>query len=91
LIAELFSSKEDGRLKLFLVYRILKARHENTGLFRDGAYLPLEVGGAYKDHTIAFARKKDNVWAIALAPRFLSDLAGEGKFPWARRFGGIHI
>jgi (1->4)-alpha-D-glucan 1-alpha-D-glucosylmutase len=81
LIDELLSTKEDGRIKLFLICRALKARKENLEVFQRGAYLPLAVGGKCKDHVIAFARKTENTWAITAAPRFLTALVKEGEYP----------
>ncbi len=81
LIDELFSSKEDGRVKLFLTYRVLQARKENLDVFQEGDYLPLEVGGKFKDHIVAFARNFGDTTAIAVAPRFLTTLVQPGEYP----------
>ncbi len=81
LIKELLLNKEDGRIKLFLIYRALKARNEKTEMFTNGAYIPLEVGGKFKEHVVAFARKSTNSWAISIAPRFLTSLIKEGELP----------
>ncbi|MFW6185810.1 MAG: malto-oligosyltrehalose synthase [Halobacteriota archaeon] len=76
LIQELLSSYRDGRIKLFLIQRALKARKENMEVFQKGDYVPLEVKGKYQDHIIAFARAKGERWAVTVAPRFVSGLAG---------------
>ena len=81
LITELFSTKEDGRLKLFLIYRVLGARKKKAEVFQKGTYLPIEVGGRYKDHVVAFARNYGNTWAITITPRFLTTLIKEGELP----------
>lgn len=81
LINELLSMKEDGRIKLFLIYKALKARNEMKGLFEKGDYVPIEVKGSCSDHVIAFARKKDNDWSITVAPRLLTYLLKEGEYP----------
>lgn len=59
LINELFLTKEDGRIKLFLINRALAARRENSEVFQKGVYAPLEVGGRFKDHIVAYMRKMD--------------------------------
>ena len=84
LIQDLLSTREDGKIKLFLIYRALKARKTNRETFRDGAYLPLESAGRFRSHVIAFARKYEHQWAIVIVPRFLSHLVQEGEFPLAR-------
>jgi len=92
LIAKLFSSKEDGRIKLFLIYRALGARKENLEVFQKGTYVPIEVGGKFKDHVIAFARNHENSWAITIAPRYLTALIKEGEHPLGHRvWGDTHI
>jgi (1->4)-alpha-D-glucan 1-alpha-D-glucosylmutase len=81
LISELLSAKEDGRIKLFLIYRGLKARRENVRLFQEGDYLPLEGEGPFRDCIIAFARKHGDGWAVVVVPRFLTAVAAEGEYP----------
>ncbi|MFH2138924.1 MAG: malto-oligosyltrehalose synthase [Candidatus Omnitrophota bacterium] len=82
LISELCNTHEDGRIKLFLIYMALRARKENSILFREGAYVPINTGGKYKDHIIAFARKYDNMIAITVIPRFLALLIKESEYPF---------
>jgi (1->4)-alpha-D-glucan 1-alpha-D-glucosylmutase len=81
LIRELLSTREDGRIKLFLIHRVLTARRERSHLFREGVYLPIEPAGLYKEHIIAYARHKENEWAVTVAPRFLTALVAEGEDP----------
>jgi (1->4)-alpha-D-glucan 1-alpha-D-glucosylmutase len=82
LINALLRTREDGRVKLFLIYRALKARNERPKVFRSGAYVPLEVAGRFKDHIIAFARNQGKEWAITIVPRFLTTLIREGEDPF---------
>jgi len=44
LINELLGTKEDGRIKLFLIHRALMGRNEKQEIFQRGEYIPLEVG-----------------------------------------------
>lgn len=81
LIDELFSTKEDGRIKLFLTYKVIQARKENSEVFQQGDYQPLEVSGKFKDHIVAFARRFGDTTAIAVAPRFLTTLVESGEYP----------
>ena len=85
LIEDLLSTRADGRIKLFLIYRALKARNASREIFREGAYLPLKADGAYGRHVIAFARRYERQWALVVAPRFLSRLVQEGDFPLGRQ------
>jgi (1->4)-alpha-D-glucan 1-alpha-D-glucosylmutase len=81
LIDELSSHQEDGRIKLFLTYKLLQARKENLEVFQKGDYLPLEVVGKFKDNIVAFARSFGDTMAIAVAPRFLTSLIQPGEYP----------
>lgn len=81
LIGELFSTRSDARIKLFLINRILEARKENRELFQEGDYLPLEVTGKFKDNVVAFARKYGDKVAIAIAPLFLTSVVKPGEDP----------
>ena len=81
LIQELLANKEDGRIKLFLIARVLEARKQNLQLFQVGDYLPLEVVGKFKDQVVAFAKRYENKVAIALAPRMLTSLVPSGTYP----------
>jgi (1->4)-alpha-D-glucan 1-alpha-D-glucosylmutase len=79
LIDELLRKKEDGRVKIFLIYSALKARKENMVLFREGEYVPLEAEGLFRDHVIAFGRQREGKWAVTVAARFFFALTGEGN------------
>jgi (1->4)-alpha-D-glucan 1-alpha-D-glucosylmutase len=81
LIGELLSTKEDGRVKLYLIHKALKVRRENPLLFREGDYVPLDTAGPFKDHVVAFGRCREGKWAVTVAPRFFLALAGEGNQP----------
>ncbi|MGA2731751.1 MAG: malto-oligosyltrehalose synthase, partial [Syntrophobacteraceae bacterium] len=85
LVQDLFSTREDGKIKLFLIYRALKAKKTNREIFRSGAYLPLESAGRFRSHVIAFAWRYEQQWALVIAPRFLSHLIQEGDFPLGRQ------
>ncbi|MCX5871781.1 MAG: malto-oligosyltrehalose synthase [Deltaproteobacteria bacterium] len=85
LIQDLLSTIEDGKIKLFLIYRALKARRGHREIFRKGAYVPLESAGRFRSHVIAFARRYHQQWAIVIAPRLLSHLVQEGDFPLGRQ------
>lgn len=81
LIDELFANKQDGRLKLFLIYRTLKARKEKRELFEQGSYIPLKAEGRWHNHIVAFARQRENQWAIAIAPRLLATVVKPDELP----------
>jgi len=81
LINDLLSNREDGRIKMFLIYRTLKFRRQNAELYQKGEYFPLETKGSEANRIIAFARRFENKWAVIVAPRFLSSLISENDVP----------
>lgn len=81
LIRELLSSPEDGRIKLFATHAALTGRRAKRELFRDGSYVPIEVNGKLSRNLVAFARVLGKEAAIALAPRFMSDVVAEKSWP----------
>ncbi|OGI03559.1 MAG: malto-oligosyltrehalose synthase [Candidatus Margulisbacteria bacterium GWF2_38_17] len=81
-IQELLGSKHDGRIKMFLMYKLLHAREANRELFLEGNYVSLETGGYGKDHILAFARNYGDAWAVAVVPLFLTGLVAEGQYPF---------
>ena len=66
---ELFANWRDGRIKLFLIQRLLHFRREHRELFRRGSYQALQVTGEFAESCIAFARALHGQSVIVLAPR----------------------
>jgi len=81
LLKELLTHKEDGRIKMFLIYKALSARRKFKQIFEDGDYVPVRVTGRYKDHIIAFARKAEQQTAITVVPRFLASMVEPDSLP----------
>ncbi|NJK30125.1 MAG: malto-oligosyltrehalose synthase [Acaryochloris sp. SU_5_25] len=81
LIADLLTTPADGRVKLFLTSQLLQARKTYEEVFRQGSYQPLRVSGQFANHIVAFARRYENVMAIAIAPRFLTTLIEPTQLP----------
>lgn len=81
LIKELFDSFRDGAIKLFLIHQLLHARADHSEIFENGAYIPLETKGKWRDHVIAFARKVNGSCAVVVVPRLFSALIDENKLP----------
>ena len=73
-LASLLAESGDGRIKLFLTWRVLCFRQQHARLFQEGEYLPLEAVGEKGSHVIAFARKLGAEAAIVIAPRQMAGL-----------------
>ena len=88
LLRELLDTRQDGRIKLFLLHRALQARKAEPGLFLHGDYLPLGVQGLHAERIVAFARRHRERWAVTAVPRFLTGLVGEGQDPLGEEVWG---
>ncbi len=85
LVNELFSTKEDGRIKMFLIYKALASRILHRNILEKGNYVPLETGGKHKDNIIAFAWKYKPSWIITIASRFSTRVVDDGQYPLGRK------
>jgi (1->4)-alpha-D-glucan 1-alpha-D-glucosylmutase len=74
LVREVLAQPQDGRIKLYIIYRALNLRRAQRNLFTQGTYLPLTTSGARHDHVVAFARRFDNHWALVAVPRLMMKL-----------------
>ncbi|HEX5691888.1 MAG TPA: malto-oligosyltrehalose synthase, partial [Roseiflexaceae bacterium] len=81
LVRELLEVSDDGRIKLYVVERVLQFRRAHPELFAAGNYLPLEARGARGDHVCAFARTLDDLTIIVAAPRLTAGLTQAGQQP----------
>jgi malto-oligosyltrehalose synthase len=95
-VPELREGWRDGRLKLLVLSRALRARGRHTDLFARGRYLPLRARGERPDHVVAFARRLGRGWAVVAVPRLSARLAGglastESSWPLGRQAWGTTV
>ena len=69
---ELLRCWPDGRIKLWVIQRLLHLRRQNAELFQEGTYEPLKVTGAFADCAISFGRIHGENTVIIVAPRLSS-------------------
>jgi len=74
-LAGLVRNWRDGRLKLLVTCRGLRARRAEPELFLRGDHLPLEASGHAASHLFAFARRREEAWLVCAVPRFPARLA----------------
>jgi len=75
LLSEWLRSPADGRIKLFVIHRILVFRRERERLFREGRYVPLVAAGSRSEQVCAFARELGAVKAVIVVPQRVLSLA----------------
>jgi (1->4)-alpha-D-glucan 1-alpha-D-glucosylmutase len=87
-LAKLRKNWRDGRIKLWTTWRGLRTRAERAELFHRGDYIELETQGGRAGHLCAFARRRSDQWAIAIAPlQILREVEG-GRYPIGGDFWG---
>jgi (1->4)-alpha-D-glucan 1-alpha-D-glucosylmutase len=79
---ELATNTNDGRIKAYLIWKILNLRKQQPELFSLGEYVPLEIAGERAKHLIAFARSREAQTLIMVTPRLGAQLlGGETRMP----------
>ncbi|HWH81750.1 MAG TPA: malto-oligosyltrehalose synthase [Burkholderiaceae bacterium] len=93
----------DGRLKLWIAWRLLVLRRAQPAFFASAAYVPLRVRGARRRHAIGFARQTRDATLVVACGRKFSGLAaavgagmpigdaawGDTAMAWPARLGPL--
>jgi len=74
----------DPGAKLALTHKLLKLRAEHNILFRDGAYVPVDVSGPERNHVLAFMRVHRTARILVVAGRQYSGITSGGLHPPSR-------
>lgn len=84
-LAQLTATPADGRIKLYLIWKTLQFRQQNSLLFKQARYQPLITEGPLAEHLIAFARiYQQQPVCIVAVPRLTANLDTAGQpFPLA--------
>jgi (1->4)-alpha-D-glucan 1-alpha-D-glucosylmutase len=72
LLQDLLQKKEDGRIKLYVIYRTLHTLAAMKECFGSGEYIPLTPEGERANHVVAFARRNGAQWSVTVVPRLLT-------------------
>ncbi|MDT0644068.1 malto-oligosyltrehalose synthase [Zunongwangia sp. F363] len=70
-----------GKIKFYILHKLLTHRKSNAELFENGEYIPLKISGQLENKIIAFARKFENIWSVTVAPVLLNGLYNEAFKP----------
>ena len=81
LLAEALSQWQDGRIKLYVIYKILNFRRERQELFQAGSYHALYASAKFRENVCAFARRWRDQWVIVAVPRLLGRIISPGCLP----------
>ncbi len=67
----------DGRIKMFVTWKLLELRARHMDLFRDGTYEPLDAS----PNVCAFVRRYRDDAVLVAVPRFIVSFVKPGTFP----------
>jgi (1->4)-alpha-D-glucan 1-alpha-D-glucosylmutase len=81
LARELVASPRDGRIKLFVIWRLLNFRRQHPGLLTIGRYLPVDASGSRAEHVCAFLRKNTQSAVLVVVPRLIARFNGDASGP----------
>lgn len=90
---QLLQHWHDGRIKQWLIRRLLQLRQQHAQVLRRGDYQALAVEGERAAHVLAFARSCGAEQLIVVAPRLSAALLGEQPLPQipAQHWGDTRI
>jgi (1->4)-alpha-D-glucan 1-alpha-D-glucosylmutase len=74
LARELVASPRDGRIKLFVIWRMLNFRRQHPNLLTCGRYIPLDATGSRAEHVCGFVRKNTHSAVLVVASRLIAKL-----------------
>jgi (1->4)-alpha-D-glucan 1-alpha-D-glucosylmutase len=83
-VRRLLADKADGRVKLFVIDKLLHLRGANRLFFDTADYLPVDVFGRWARHVVAFLRTDGDACVLVVVPRFLTPLVQPGVLPIGR-------
>lgn len=80
---DLVTNWQDGRVKLYLIWKALGFRRAHADLFHQGEFVPLHSIGCRSANVIAFLRKNSSDSVVIAAPRWLSQIPRKDQqFDW---------
>jgi (1->4)-alpha-D-glucan 1-alpha-D-glucosylmutase len=91
LLHELLSDWQDGRIKFYLLYKLLNFRRLHADLFAEGDYVPLRASGAMSEQLCAFSRRGGQAWVIAVVPRLTGKMMGDAPVGEAWAATELHL
>jgi (1->4)-alpha-D-glucan 1-alpha-D-glucosylmutase len=84
LARDIVADKDNGMIKLYLIYKALHYREKNSEIFERGEYLTIEVMGEKANNVCAFARRIGNFITLIVAPRFFAGLMQQEELPFGK-------
>ncbi len=80
-LRDLVTHWQDGRIKLYLMWKCLNFRRAHSDLFLKGEFVPLPCAGCHSANVVAFVRKVGTESVLVAVPRWASQLRGNNQRP----------
>jgi (1->4)-alpha-D-glucan 1-alpha-D-glucosylmutase len=69
---QLMEHWQDGKVKLYAIWKALNFRREHSETFSKGDFLQLEATGPKAEHVLPILRRHKREWVLLVAPRWLA-------------------
>ena len=80
-IEDLLKNYRDGKIKLYIMNKILNLRNNYSELFLNGKYTPVGTVGKFKNNIISYLRENSKIKLLVVLPRFSTELTKNYEFP----------
>jgi malto-oligosyltrehalose synthase/4-alpha-glucanotransferase len=74
-LKELWATRLNGKIKLWLTHQLFKVRSLHQELFDKGSYIPLKVKGKYHKNVLAYLRKYQDQYILVAIPLGIAKIA----------------
>ncbi|MFL5788161.1 MAG: 4-alpha-glucanotransferase [Flavisolibacter sp.] len=79
-VEKLWKERNNGKIKLWLLQKLLSIRNQYPDVFLKGDYISLNTEGSYKDHVMAYARKYGQLSIIIILPLHMAAMTDGNEF-----------
>jgi (1->4)-alpha-D-glucan 1-alpha-D-glucosylmutase len=76
-VRDLLSTCNGSSAKMYMTWKTLAFRRQQSATFQRGGYTPLTAGGGMAEHVVAFSRQDDGCTIVVVVPRLCAKLMGE--------------
>lgn len=90
-IRKWLEAPDDGRVKMYMLWKQLNARRRNRELFLHGDYIPLDLQGEKADQAVAYLRTYQGRRALVAAGRFFAPWTMENQLPLGDVWGDAAV
>lgn len=83
-LQKLKKTYSSGKIKMYTLFKALKQRRNFPQVFEKGEYIQLEVREPFRDKVLAYARRHEDHWYLAVVPVMVTNIFDEQLKPEAK-------